>query len=115
MIDFRLLLRRREGSPNHYAKLPTAEGGYSVSIQASDFAYSTPRMNGLSPEEYTNWEVALFDSDGNWVQPRDLVPVPKWAKEWEDGGNAVAGYLPTELVQEIFEEMAMRSAVFAGV
>lgn len=44
----------------------TFENGVTISVQASKFAYCTPRENLPSHDFYLNFEVALWDDSG-WL------------------------------------------------
>ena len=68
--------------------------GTTLSIQAGESLYCTPRGNY---GEWTNVEVGfIMDSNGNQVTPPD-----SW-KEYSDGEfpNDVYGYVPVALVEE---------------
>jgi len=43
------------------------ENGITISVQASGGAYSTPREDLLSPDDYSSFEVVLLDVDGEWM------------------------------------------------
>ena len=49
----------------------TFGNGVTISVQASKFAYCTPRENLPSHDFYSTFEVALWDDDGmNQIIPR---------------------------------------------
>ena len=50
----------------------TFDNGNTISIQASKGSYSTPREDLSSPDEYSSFEVAVWDKDGEWVT-RDFM------------------------------------------
>jgi hypothetical protein len=43
------------------------DNGFEISVQAGSFAYSTPRENLNSPDDFEAFEVAVFAPDGSWV------------------------------------------------
>jgi len=57
--------------------------GFEISIQCSAFHYCTPRENLNSPNDYSSFEVAVFNANGDWVT----------SKFFEDcGGDMVKGW-----------------------
>lgn len=40
------------------------DNGFEISVIAGEHAYSTPRENSLDPDFFSEFEVAVFDSDG---------------------------------------------------
>ena len=51
----------------------TFDNGNTISIIGGKGAYSTPREDLSSPDEYMNFEVALLDKDGEWIT-RLVIP-----------------------------------------
>jgi hypothetical protein len=49
------------------------DNGITISVQAGPGNYSTPREDRLSSEDYSSFEVALWDKNGEWVT-RNLIP-----------------------------------------
>lgn len=43
------------------------DNGITISVQAGENIYSTPRENLTSPNSYSSFEVALWDESGEWV------------------------------------------------
>lgn len=74
--------------------------GTSLSVQASEYHYCTPRENGL--DDYCAVEVGyLRDAQGN------AVPAPEsWLPFSDDGGlsSSVFGYVPSELVKQFIAD-----------
>ena len=60
----------------------TFDNGITISVQASKMNYSTPKEDLTSSDEFSSFEVAMWDEDGEWVT-RDLVP---------DAGDDVVGW-----------------------
>jgi len=48
------------------------DNGFEISVIAGEFAYSTPRESSLDPDFFSEFEVAVFNSDGEFV--RDFFP-----------------------------------------
>lgn len=68
--------------------------GFSVSIQASSFTYSNPRLNVA--EGFTEVELG-FPSE-----PDDLIR--DYAEDWSEPTNTVYGYVPVEIVDKLLEK-----------
>ena len=49
------------------------DNGFMVSVIAGEHAYSTPRKNKPSPEDFSSFEIAVMDDSGNFAT-RDFVP-----------------------------------------
>jgi len=49
----------------HRMLVPLKVGPYTLSVQASEFHYSTPRAT-LAVDQYTQWECALW-TDERWL------------------------------------------------
>ena len=58
------------------------DNGFEISVIAGEFAYSTPRENSLDPDFFSAFEVAVFNSDGEFV--REFFP--------EDHNDDVLGW-----------------------
>jgi len=48
------------------------DNGFEISVIAGEFAYSTPRESSLDSDFFSEFEVAVFNSDGEFV--RDFFP-----------------------------------------
>ena len=55
----------------------------TISIQAGESVYSDPRLNGYNPDDYTYFEVALFNAKGDFVTHKFL----------DCGDDQVAGWV----------------------
>lgn len=106
--DFRDLLVRREGWPEMFH--PIKLGRFTLSIQASKYHYSVPRESELPIKDYIRWEAALF-FDGEWVKFRKwkLYYRGPWLKFHEGLDFGVFAYMPTELVQKLYERIELLS------
>lgn len=104
--DFRDLLVRRNGTSWIFKHIKV--GRFTLSIQASEHHYSKPRKDGLSPKDYTHWEVALFYND-DWVKFRKwkLYYRGPWMKFHEGTDSGVFAYMPTEIVQKLYERIKL--------
>ena len=43
------------------------KNGFTISVIAGDLAYSTPREDLNSPDDFVSFEIAVFDPQGNWA------------------------------------------------
>ena len=67
--------------------------GFSVSIQASEFAYSTPRSN-IGP--YSHVELGYpSEKVDEWME---------YAEDEDDPTETVYPYIPVELVEQVLEQ-----------
>jgi len=48
------------------------DNGFELSVIAGEFAYSTPRENNMDPDFFSEFEVAVFNSDGEFT--REFFP-----------------------------------------
>jgi len=73
--------------------------GITLSVQASSFHYSMPRVSGLSPDEYDEYEVAVIKND------KVIDPKIEGFSVSEYDGN-IYTYLEKESVQALYEELS---------
>jgi hypothetical protein len=73
--------------------------GITLSIQASSFHYSMPKVSGLSPDEYDEYEVAVIKND------KVIDPKIEGFSVSEYDGN-IYTYLEKESVQALYEELS---------
>jgi|TARA_R100000541_G_scaffold43231_1_gene50448 hypothetical protein len=71
--------------------------GFTVSIQAGSFVYSTPREDLLDSSQYSSFEVAIFDKEGRYI-------TEKFIKDCTDGD--VSGWTPKETIEELLSNLA---------
>lgn len=68
--------------------------GYSISVQASEFHYCTPRINGA--QDYESVELGFPSEEDELIN------------EYSDGGfdytETVYGYVPIEIVENLIEK-----------
>ncbi len=60
----------------------TFNNGITISVQAGSGIYSTPKENLTSPDQFSSFEVAMWDEDREWVT-KEFVP---------DDGDDVLGW-----------------------
>lgn len=48
------------------------DNGFEISVQAGSFAYSSPRRNSDSPDDFDMFEVAVFGPNGKFT--REFFP-----------------------------------------
>lgn len=80
-----------------------------ISVQASSSHYSTPREDFPELDSYTAVEIALFNKDGHWVQPRtepllsDFPEIAELCEQYEEGKCPVGYYVPIGLVNRLIK------------
>jgi hypothetical protein len=97
-------LTRVRNSAIHFEQIDIGNG-MIASIQASAFHYCTPRIDNLSSDEYTHFEVALL-LDGDWFHPeRDTRFMEyEWASYWNEH-DAVAANVPRESIEQMLIDL----------
>jgi hypothetical protein len=83
-----------------YFKRLSFENGYEISIQAFDGAYCIPREDSLKAEEYTHFEIAIFDQNQNYVTADMLGDLSEAVEQNEP---QVWPYMPRVKVQIIVD------------
>ena len=73
----------------------TFDNGITISVQASELNYSTPREDLSSPNEYSSFEVAMWDEEGEWVT-KQLFP---------DHNDDVIGWLSRKEINRIINKL----------
>ena len=63
----------------------TFDNGITISVQASQFNYSTPKENLTSSDQFSSFEVAIWNEDGkfltcNYIGDDDVIG-------WQDRGE----------------------------
>ncbi len=58
------------------------DNGFEISVIAGEHAYSTPREGSIDPDFFSEFEIAIFNDDGEFV--RDFFP--------EDHNDDVLGW-----------------------
>ena len=71
---------------------PKFDNGFELSIVAGPGKYSSPKDEGDSPDDFSSFEVAIFDPQGNWATkeffPDDVEDVIGWQSR-EDINNLI--------------------------
>ncbi|MDB2399747.1 hypothetical protein N9W01_00615 [bacterium] len=49
------------------------DNGFEISVIAGEHAYSTPRESSLDPDFFSEFEIAIFNDDGEFVT-KDFLP-----------------------------------------
>jgi hypothetical protein len=83
-------------------------GEYSLSVQASRSHYCAPRAT-LPLRDYSEYEVAVVDGNGLLSVPHPLFhPRWPWSRYWE--GDSVGSYVPTEVVEQLYQHLLKLAA-----
>jgi len=64
------------------------DNGFSISVIAGGFAYSTPREDKDSPDDFASFEVAVFAPDGEFT--REFFPNDHYDDDvmgWQERGQ----------------------------
>lgn len=96
VTDITQVVERDSNNPYMAINKPICfEDGYFLSVQASDTAYSEPRIV-TTIDQYESFEVLASC-------PSDLIP-----DEWEEyhDGDDIYGYVPKEMVLELINKLA---------
>jgi hypothetical protein len=104
-MKFLDLLNRKVGEYGLFDALIV--GDYKLSIQASRTHYCNPKETHVSAHAYSEFELALFDKDWNWLNPitdeRFQGIASDLEDHWEKGDVAVGGYIGNDLVQKLYD------------
>jgi hypothetical protein len=71
------------------------DSGFKISVVGGAFAYSTPRLDFDHPDEFSSFEVAIFNQLGDFVTS-DFIESP-------DGD--VVGWLSREQITELMKQV----------
>jgi len=74
------------------------DNGFSISVIAGQMAYSTPREDKDSPDDFSSFEVAVFAPDGEFT--REFFP--------EDHNDDVLGWQSRKDINSIIEKINKR-------
>ena len=67
----------------------------TISIQAGESVYSTPRLNGYNPDDYTYFEVALLNTKGEFITDRFI----------NCGNDKVAGWVSRDVIDTLIYQL----------
>ena len=76
----------------------TFDNGITLSVQAGMGNYSTPREDHSSADNYSSFEIAMWDKDGDWIT-KDIVP---------GHNDDVVGYVSRENIDEIISFIKLK-------
>ena len=62
----------------------TFDNGITISVQASQFNYSTPKEDLTSSDDFVSFEVAMWDKDGEWVTKEFVSDAGDDVLGWQD-------------------------------
>jgi hypothetical protein len=71
------------------------KGRVTISIQAGDSIYSNPRENGLEPDSYTSFEVALINTKGDFITDKFI----------NCGNDKVAGWVSRDVIDTLIYQL----------
>jgi len=63
------------------------DNGFSISVIAGRMAYSTPREDKDSPDDFSAFEVAVFAPDGDWDTKQFVPDHHDDVLGWQDRGQ----------------------------
>lgn len=69
--------------------------GFTLSVVAGHSMYSTPREDLHSPDDFLSFEIAVFDSNGNWAT-KTFFP---------DHCDDVKGWMSRDEITELIEKI----------
>lgn len=73
MKTFKDLVFKVRGGENIHA-VEKFDNGFSISVVAGEVAYSTPRKNMGSADDFSTFEVAIFNENKQGFATRDIFP-----------------------------------------
>ena len=63
------------------------DNGFSISVIAGKFAYSTPREDKDSPDDFSSFEIAVFAPNGDWATKDFVHDHDDDVLGWQDRGQ----------------------------
>jgi len=63
------------------------DNGFEISVVAGEHMYPTPKKNLESPEDYSSFEVGVFDNDGEWATHKFLPNEHNDVVGWQERGD----------------------------
>ena len=63
------------------------DNGFSISVIAGKSAYSTPREDKDSPDDFVSFEVAVFAPNGDWATKQFVPDLDDDVLGWQDRGQ----------------------------
>ena len=74
----------------------TFDNGITISVQAGSGNYSTPREDLTSSDQFSSFEVAIWDEDGDWIT-KEFFP---------DNNDDVIGWQSREDINNLIEKLS---------
>ena len=78
----------------------TFDNGITLSVQAGEGIYSTPREDHSSADDYSSFEIAIWDKNGDWIT-QDILPN-------HPNGSEVAGWVSRDEINEIISLIKLK-------
>jgi len=100
-VDFRTLIKHSGEKYGHWSSIEV--NGIRMSIQAGDGKYSCPREDFLNVSQYTEWEVAFINKEGDFCEPFPVEIVLGHGFL----SDQVLPYVEVENVQKMYEALLM--------
>ena len=63
------------------------DNGFSISVVAGRMAYSTPREEKDSPDDFASFEVAVFAPNGDWATKQFVPDLDDDVLGWQERGQ----------------------------
>ena len=63
------------------------ENGFSISVIAGKMAYSTPREDKDSPDDFASFEIAVFAPNGDWATKQFILGHDDDVLGWQNRGQ----------------------------
>ena len=63
------------------------DNGFSISVVAGRMAYSTPREEKDSPDDFSSFEVAVFAPNGDWATKQFVPDLDDDVLGWQERGQ----------------------------
>ena len=63
------------------------DNGFEISVITGRMAYSTPREDKDSPDDFASFEIAVFDPQGNWATKNFVPDHDDDVIGWQDRGQ----------------------------
>ena len=88
-------LRFRKQTHGGIGSVLKTKSKVTISIQAGEGLYSTPRENDLELYSYTTFEVALLNTKGEFITPQFI----------NCHGDTVAGFVTREVINSLIYQL----------
>jgi len=95
MATFNDLKFQKHPYSKGWAGFKVFDNGYRLSVTCGETMYCTPKSNLPNPGDYTSFEVAVLDADGDFVTKDLLTNAP----------DDVVGWIGREQITELMEHI----------